>query len=107
MLYSYCNFTESVKSGTIFYKSKLPCHKILTIIYLWLIKTPIIFSSIAAGINKDTADKLFKTFRRMVEDCLEESDTVIGGPDIIVAIDESKESIIEDKMLKVLGWRRY
>ena len=85
-----CRKNVSLYFGTIFYNSRLKCNRILFIAYLWLAKCS--FSSIVTltGHSKRTVANVLDNIRDMIASAFNHDDVVIGGPGIIVEVDESK-----------------
>lgn len=85
-----CRREISIKKSSFFEKHTLPCHKILFLGYLWL--TKVSSSSIHQLTNhgKTRISNYMKYFRQLIYNTIDEDDTIIGGPGIIVQIDESK-----------------
>jgi transposase-like protein len=58
--------------------------------YFWLTKTPFNLACIFTGHSAHTVSAYYKHYRQLVSDSLDDDDTLIGGPNIVVEIDESK-----------------
>src|SRR5271163_4599279 len=74
-----CNSSFSIRVHTIFHKHHLRSCKILELGYYWLQKIPV------RGVSL-----IWREFRQLVSAALDDEDMVIGGPGIVVEIDESK-----------------
>lgn len=85
-----CRKETSVRLHSFFDGHKMKCFKILFIAYLWLIKTPFMSIVAASASGTSQVSGLQKKFRELIASSLEVDDTVIGGPGIVVEIDESK-----------------
>lgn len=85
-----CMKKQRLLSNTIFEKSSIGIKKIITLLYEWTVKSPMFQMAHEYGIGKTTVGKWCKKFRLMA--CLFyslESNEKVGGPGIIVEIDES------------------
>ena len=85
-----CRKELSIRHGTFFATSKLQCKTILTIGYLWLQKTPVKAICDMTKVTKATICAYQKHYRQLIASHVEEVDAVIGGPGVVVEIDESK-----------------
>lgn len=65
-------------------------HRIMELAHLWLSKASVSTTIAQTGHGSATVCSYFKYFRELVSDALDESDFCIGGPNIVVEIDESK-----------------
>ena len=63
---------------------------ILKIGYFWLAGTPFDLTCTFTGRSRETISSFYSHFRQLVIDDLNEQSMLIGGPGIIVEIDESK-----------------
>lgn len=62
----------------------------LFLAYLWLNRTQSTAAKEMTGFSQHTITIFYTHFRKLVESSLEEEDITIGGPNIIVEIDETK-----------------
>lgn len=85
-----CRKSYSVFAGTFFSMAKLPLHQIIELAYHWLSNASVSTTIAQTGRASDTVCAYFKYFRELVADSLEETDFCIGGPGIVVELDESK-----------------
>lgn len=86
-----CRTSQSIFRGSIFQNSKIPCNIILRIAYFWLLKMKITSIEILEGISLKTSGKYYKKFNLLVEsDIFQHAYEKIGGPGIVVEVDESK-----------------
>lgn len=85
-----CRKAISIRAGSFFSKSKLPCSQILFLGYLWLSKSPVSSIISISGKDSHTVCSFQKYFRQLVSDSIEVEDVVIGGEGVEVEIDESK-----------------
>ena len=74
---------------TIFMNSRLPCNKLLELGYLWLIKMSHGSITKFTGMAETTITRWTHAYRIMITKEIKEMETKIGGPGIIVEIDES------------------
>jgi transposase-like protein len=58
--------------------------------YHWLLKTPTISVISATSCNPNTVSSFASFFRQLVGESLDDEDTIIGGKNIVVEIDECK-----------------
>jgi hypothetical protein len=85
-----CRKQQSVFKGTIFYNKTLGPHEILHIAHLWLAGATIKTISSHLGHDDETISAYLSDFRVLVKQSLTECDQRIGGPGVIVEIDETK-----------------
>lgn len=86
-----CRKVWSALRNTFFEGAKLPMHLILLLGYLWLAKCT--YSSIYTmlnGIASETVTTWTQYYYDLIYDDMENIETKIGGPNVIVEIDESK-----------------
>lgn len=80
----------SIKTGTFFFGSNLTCLQIMKLALLWLAEVPSKAAIILSGHGSETVTTFYRYFRQLVSNALREEDTIIGGPGVIVEIDETK-----------------
>jgi transposase-like protein len=85
-----CRNEISLTKGTIFYKSTIRINYALYIVYLWSKKVEVMKIVELLGLNYRTVRRLLDRVHYIIGAMLEEQHTMIGGPGIIVEIDESK-----------------
>ena len=85
-----CRAGVSVLDGTFFTGRKLPLHTIMCMAYFFLMQAPRKLIMTVSGVSTRRASKYTAEFRLLIAEHLEDDDTLIGGPGIIVEIDESK-----------------
>jgi transposase-like protein len=85
-----CRKEISIRTGTFFQGSKLPCSKMLLMGYLWVHKVPMNSIEAMTGHSPNTVCQFLKSFRTLVASHLDEENSKIGGEGIIVELDESK-----------------
>lgn len=87
---SLCRVSFSIFASTFFHKTRLPLNQIMELAYHWLSKATVSTALAQTGRSSQTVCAYYKYFRELVADSLDEVDFCIGGPDIIVELDESK-----------------
>jgi transposase-like protein len=80
----------SIRKGTLFHESSLNYLEILRLSHLWLSKASHETTMILSGHSPNTITSFFSHFRQLVSSALKEEDQEIGGPELIVEIDETK-----------------
>jgi transposase-like protein/predicted RNA-binding Zn-ribbon protein involved in translation (DUF1610 family) len=86
-----CGHREfSIRKGTFFYGSALKCVDILRLGHLWLCQVHRDSAALLTGHSPNTVTAFFKHFRQLVSSSLTEEDSVIGGPGIVIEVDETK-----------------
>ena len=80
----------SIKKHTFFYGSCLKPMDILRLAHLWLSKMAYSSAILLTGHSPNTISKFYKHFRDLVTSSLDEEDQMIGGPGVIVEVDETK-----------------
>jgi hypothetical protein len=91
-----CHKYFSLARNTFFANSKLQYRHMLLFLYLWLVGLDWKSVYLFTGHGKQTVTNYMESLRQLVESALEdiqsgpEGTHQIGGPDVIVAIDESK-----------------
>lgn len=85
-----CEKQVSIRANSFFSQSKLPIQKILLLGYLWLSKVSVSSCILISGCSSTTISAFVGYFRQLVADNVEIEDVKIGGPQIIVQIDETK-----------------
>jgi transposase-like protein len=85
-----CRKKVSLLHNSFFSKHRLSCNEILLIGYLWLAGCSTSSIITLTGHGSDTVVSFVGHYRQLVASALDADDTVIGGPGVIVEIDESK-----------------
>lgn len=85
-----CESEISLRTGTLFAKSRLQCREIVRLGYLWLNRVPTTSIIGMSGCSANTVCDFNRHFRELVADSLELEDCVIGGEGVVVELDESK-----------------
>lgn len=86
--YSGCRAQSSIFIDSIFSESRIPCHKLLHLGYMWLTKASRCEIIDTLGIDTKTASSKCKLFTQAVSESLELEDDMLGGEDVVVEIDE-------------------
>ena len=79
-----------MKSHTFFSGSMLKTSQIMFLAHLWLNKVTSSSAQSITQFSKHTITSFYSHFRRLVESSLAEEHQVIGGPGVIVEVDETK-----------------
>ena len=88
--YKLCNKRELVTKYSIFYNSRLENIEILKIIRYWLSKVPLACISELTGLSYSCIKRYINKVRKFIDTNYLPSLGQIGGPNIIVEVDESK-----------------
>lgn len=84
-----CHTYTSLRSGSFFEKSRLPLQKWILLMYLWVREYPIKDAQEEAEVAHETAVSIYRWLREVCSTKLLQTPTVLGGPGIVVQIDES------------------
>jgi hypothetical protein len=79
-----------MKSHTFFAGSNLKCHQILYLGYLWVNEVSPTTACNMSGHSTLTIGRFYYHFRQLVSSCVGTDDCIIGGPGIVVEVDETK-----------------
>lgn len=85
-----CRKEVSLRKHTFFYGSTLNCAQIMHLGYQWLNRSSQMQAMNATGHNPNTVTNFYNHFRTLVAATLDIEDQIVGGPGIIVEIDETK-----------------
>jgi transposase-like protein len=85
-----CRKRHSVTAGTFFAGARVPINKLLLIAYLWACRCSYTSIYMMVQASSATIVAYLGHLRELVGSTLEEEDVRIGGPGIIVEVDESK-----------------
>jgi transposase-like protein len=85
-----CRKAISLYKHSFFAGSKLKINETLELAYYWVCGCSRTAALMISGHSPNTVTDFYEYFRQLVASSLEESDDLIGGPNIIVEIDESK-----------------
>jgi transposase-like protein len=85
-----CHQKVSLLKNSLFYRHRIPCCKILQMVYFWLcgMKTSAVVT--LTGLSKGTVASYYDIFRDLVAALLDDEDYQIGGEGVVVEIDETK-----------------
>lgn len=85
-----CRKQESVFKGTFFSKTKLRCDQIMNLAYHWLSGSTHKQLSIIGGHSSATITAFTDYFKQLLSNNLDEENSIIGGENVIIEVDESK-----------------
>lgn len=85
-----CKKEISIFKHTFFENTKMPLNSLIWIAYMYLHKMPISGIISTSGIHSEAVSEWTKFIRQMVADCVESEQVKIGGPNIIIEVDETK-----------------
>ncbi|KCZ77170.1 hypothetical protein H311_01822 [Anncaliia algerae PRA109] len=80
----------SIFKNTFFQTYKTKINKLLMLCYFYLLKTPVDEIKKATGLCSATITDWTHYLRQLLGEAVDEEQTVIGGPAIIVEVDETK-----------------
>jgi len=84
-----CKTMKSIRHGSFFSKSKLPLFKWLLLMQLWSRQHPVCDAADNADISEKTTIDTYQFFRDVCTTKLLQAPIKLGGPGIVVQIDES------------------
>ena len=85
-----CYTRKSIRDGSFFSKSKLSLKKWFLLLHYWVRQTPVTDAMQDAEVDKHTAVDAYQWFREIYSSALLRAPQIIlGGPGIVVHIDES------------------
>lgn len=84
-----CKTRKSIRDGSFFSKSKLTLQKWLLLIYLWARDCPMVDAMDEAEVDSRTAVDVMQWLREVCSTKLLQTPIILGGPGVIVQIDES------------------
>jgi transposase-like protein len=85
-----CGKEISMRKYTFFYGSSLKCSQIMLLAYCWLNQDGQQQAMNITGHSPNTVTTFYRHFRRLVASTLLDDDQIIGGPGIVVEVDETK-----------------
>lgn len=85
-----CRKETSIFRNSFFAGSRLKCSEVVHIAYMWLTKCNSGTVQMHTGHSTATISAYFGYFRQLVSSALESDDAIIGGPGIVVRVDETK-----------------
>lgn len=80
----------SMKKFTFFFNARLKCINIMRLAHLWLSGATTTTARLQSGLDNETISNYYSHFRQLVGSSITEQDTVIGGPGVVIEIDETK-----------------
>ena len=86
---SQCHKCVSVRDGSFFAKSKITLQKWLILLYWWVREYPVSDAAEEAEVTRATSVQAYQYFRDVCTAKLLQAPILLGGPGIIVQIDES------------------
>ena len=84
-----CKTTRSIREGSFFTKSRLSLQKWTILLLYWARQFPVKDAGQDAEVHKNTACDVYRWLREICSTKLLQSPIILGGPGIIVQIDES------------------
>ena len=85
-----CGKSISIFRDSFFANTRLKCCEVLLIGYLWLSNATSTTIATLAGHSSHTVAEYIRHFQQLVASSIDEDDTLIGGPNVVVEVDESK-----------------
>lgn len=85
-----CKTTKSIRDGSFFSKSKLTLQKWMIAMLWWSREYPVTLMAEEAEIAENTACSIYQWLREVCSTALLPMPMVLGGPGVIVHIDESQ-----------------
>ena len=85
-----CRKTQSIFTNSWFENARLPVNRVIEIYYLWLLKVPMTSISIYTDTASNVITYHVNNIRKLVGSQVQLCKQKIGGPGIIVELDESK-----------------
>ena len=86
---SRCKTTKSIRAGSFFSKSRLPLQKWLLLLHFWVREYPVTDAATDIEVDKNTACDVYRWFREVCSTTLLGLPCILGGPGVIVQVDES------------------
>lgn len=80
----------SCRKSSLFYGSMLPCKKVMRLARSWLQNDSRETASQSAKVNRESVTVWYSRFRELVAEVLAECKLMLGGPGVIVEVDETK-----------------
>ena len=84
-----CKTRRSIRHGSFFSKSKLPLQKWLLMLYLWAREYPVTDAAEESEISARVAVDIYQWLREVCTTKLLQTPIILGGPGVVVQIDES------------------
>ena len=84
-----CKTTKSIREGSFFTKSRLTLQKWLLLIHFWVKQYPVTDVAVDVEIDKNVGCAVYKWLREVCSTKLLQSPIILGGPGVVVQVDES------------------
>lgn len=84
-----CKGRKSIRTGSFFQKSNVTLQQWLLMLYLWARQYPVTDAAEEAKVSVRVSIDMYQWFREVCTNILLQAPAVLGGPGIIVQIDES------------------
>ena len=84
-----CKTRKSIREGSFFSKSRLTLQKWLLMLLMWARDRPVTDAMDEAEVQSRTAVDIYQWFREVCTTKLLQTPIVLGGPGVVVQIDES------------------
>ena len=84
-----CKGRKTIREGSFFSKSRLTLQQWLLLIYWWAHQYPVTDAAKETNVDKGTACDVYRWLREVCSTRLLRTRIVLGGPGVIVQIDES------------------
>lgn len=84
-----CKGRKTIREGSFFSKSRLTLQQWLLLIYWWARQYPVTDAAKETNVDKGTACDVYRWLREVCSTRLLRTRIVLGGPGVIVQIDES------------------
>ena len=84
-----CYTRKTIRDGSFFSKSRLTLQKWLLMMYLWARQYPVTDAMEEADVDRRRAINIYQWLREVCSTKLLSSPIVLGGPGVVVQIDES------------------
>ena len=98
-----CKTRKSIREGSFFSKSKLTLQKWLLLLHLWAVDCPVTSAMDQLAIDSRTGVDIYQWLREVCSTKLLQTPIVLGGPGVIVQIDESLFRHKPKVRLRVVG----
>ena len=104
----HCKSQKSIREGSFFAKSRITLQKWLMLLYLWAREYPVSDARDETLVTKTTAVNVYQWLREVCSTALLNTPTKLGGPGVVLQIDESqfthkpKVNLYEVEVMKLL-----
>ena len=85
-----CKTTKSIRCNSFFAKSKLTLQKWFIIMVWWAKQYPVCEAALEAEVTENTSIQVYQWLREVCSTTLLQTRIVLGGPGVIVQVDESQ-----------------